>query len=192
MPPIGTEIDRSSADFRANAERMQNLVDDLLDLSRIESGGWRPSPIDLDAAHAIGDALTPLREAAARKGTRLVTEVEVPSLRADPMAVRQIVTNLVENAIRHTPSGGTITVYTRSEHGSVQLGVRDTGSGIPAEHLPRVFERFYRVDPARSRDAGGTGLGLAIVKHLVEAHGGTVSADSEPSGGTVVVASFPV
>ena len=177
--------------IRANAERMQHLVDDLLDLSRIESGGWRPAPVTLDAEHAINDALTPLREEASRKGTRIVTELDARSLRADPMAVRQIVTNLVENAIRYTPQGGTITVFTRSENGSVALGVRDTGSGIPAEHLSRIFERFYRVDPARSRAAGGTGLGLAIVKHLAEAHGGSVNAESIPGRGTTVSARFP-
>ena len=177
--------------IRSNAERMQNLVDDLLDLSKIESGGWRPAPVTLDAENAIGDALTPLREEASRKGARLVTDIEARSLRADPMAVRQIVTNLVENAIRHTPQGGTITVFTRGENGTFTLGVRDTGSGIPAEHLPRIFERFYRVDPARSRAAGGTGLGLAIVKHLAEAHGGSVGAESQPGRGTTVSARFP-
>lgn len=177
--------------IRVNAERMQNLVDDLLDLSRIESGGWRPAPIELNAEHAIGDALTPLREEATRKGARLATEIETPTLRADPMAVRQIVTNLVENAIRYTPSGGTITVFTRTEDGSVALGVRDTGTGIPPEHLPRIFERFYRVDPARSRAAGGTGLGLAIVKHLAEAHGGSVRAESRPGQDTTVLALLP-
>ena len=178
--------------IRANAERMQNLVDDLLDLSKIESGGWRPAPVTLDAEHAVGDALTPLREEASRKGAQLVTEIHARSIRADPMAVRQIVTNLVENAIRYTPKGGTITVFTRGENGSVALGVRDTGSGIPAEHLPRIFERFYRVDPARSRAAGGTGLGLAIVKHLAEAHGGSVRADSRPNTETIVVALLPL
>ena len=178
--------------IRVNAERMQNLVDDLLDLSKIESGGWRPAPVQLDAEHAIGDALAPLREEARHKGASLVTELEARSLRADPMAVRQIVTNLVENAIRYTPSGGTITVFTRTVNGTVQLGVRDTGSGIAAEHLPRIFERFYRVDPARSRAAGGTGLGLAIVKHLAEAHGGTASAESRPANGTTVTVTFPI
>ena len=177
--------------IRANAERMQNLVDDLLDLSKIESGGWRPAPVTLDAEHAIADALAPLREEAARKGTRLVTDIAARLLRADPMAVRQIVSNLVENAIRYTPSGGTITVFTRSQNGTVVLGVRDTGSGIPSEHLPRIFERFYRVDPARSRAAGGTGLGLAIVKHLAEAHGGSVRAESQAGVGTTVSARLP-
>ena len=177
--------------IRANAERMQNLVDDLLDLSRIESGGWTPQPIQLDADSAIGDALVPLRDEARKKGTALETRIEAHELRADPTAVRQIVVNLVENAIRHTPGGGTITVFTHAENGSVQLGVRDTGSGISTEHLPRIFERFYRVDPARSRAAGGTGLGLAIVKHLAEAHNGTVLAESQVGRGTTVTVRFP-
>jgi signal transduction histidine kinase len=113
------------------------------------------------------------------------------TLRADPVAVRQVLSNLIENAVRYTPRGGTITVFSAGEKGGVRLGVRDTGSGISAEHLPRIFERFYRVDPARSRAAGGTGLGLAIVKHLVEAHGGRVSAESIPGTGTTVSAFFP-
>ena len=177
--------------IRLNAERMQHLVDDLLDLSRIESGGWTPQPVQLDAANAISDALLSLRDEAKKKGATLETEFGVRSVRADPMAVRQIVTNLVENAIRYTPGGGTITVFTRSYNGGVQLGVRDTGSGIPPEHLPRIFERFYRVDPARSRAAGGTGLGLAIVKHLAEAHGGTAVAESQVGRGTTVTVQFP-
>ena len=177
--------------IRANAERMQRLVDDLLDLSKIESGGWTPQPTRLDAESAISDALASLRDEAQKKGAVLKVEIGESEIRADPMAVRQIIGNLVENAIRYTPSGGTITVFTRSEDGAVQLGVRDTGSGIPADHLPRIFERFYRVDPARSRAAGGTGLGLAIVKHLAEAHGGFVKAESQVGRGTTVTTFFP-
>jgi two-component system phosphate regulon sensor histidine kinase PhoR len=177
--------------IRANAERMQRLVDDLLDLSKIESGGWTPQPMRLNAESAINDALASLRDEARKKGAVLKTEIGEREIRADPMAVRQIIGNLVENAIRYTPSGGTITVFTRGENGSVQLGVRDTGSGIPADHLPRIFERFYRVDPARSRAAGGTGLGLAIVKHLAEAHGGSAKAESQSGRGTVVTVFFP-
>ncbi|MGH7607949.1 MAG: sensor histidine kinase, partial [Gemmatimonadales bacterium] len=99
-----------------------------------------------------------------------------------------------DNALRHTPAGGVIRVTARpGERGGagIDIDVTDTGSGIPAEHLPRVFERFYRVDPGRARDAGGTGLGLAIVKHLVEAHGGTVDARSAPGRGTTIRMHFP-
>jgi two-component system, OmpR family, phosphate regulon sensor histidine kinase PhoR len=177
-------------------------VDDLLDLSRIESGGWVPKPAPIDVRAAAADAVVPSRAIAAEKGVAL--EVSVPddarTVMADVTALRQILTNLVENAVRHT-SAGSVTVATHREPGldaagtstpsGVWLIVRDTGAGIPAQHLPRIFERFYRVDRARSRDAGGTGLGLAIVRHLVEAHGGQVRADSQVGRGTTVSAFFP-
>lgn len=98
--------------------------------------------------------------------------------------------NLVDNAVRHTATGGVVLFSKRHERG-VLVGVRDTGVGIAPEHLPRIFERFYRVDPGRSREQGGTGLGLAIVKHLVEAHGGRVRAESEVGVGSSITALFP-
>ena len=177
--------------IRQNAERMQRLVDDLLDLSKIESGGWTPVPQQLDLEDAINEAIAPLREEASGKGVTIALELSAKALRADAMAVRQIVSNLVENAVRYTAGGGTVTVFTRVDTTGLTLGVRDTGSGISADHLPRIFERFYRVDPARSRAAGGTGLGLAIVKHLVEAHGGAVRAESQVGRGTTVSMQFP-
>jgi signal transduction histidine kinase len=113
------------------------------------------------------------------------------TVHADRIALHQALANLVENAVRYTPRGGTVTVFSRAENEGIVVGVRDTGAGIPPDHLPRIFERFYRVDPARSRAAGGTGLGLAIVKHLVEAHGGHVRAESSPGQGTTVSLYFP-
>ncbi|MEX2152165.1 MAG: ATP-binding protein [Gemmatimonadaceae bacterium] len=179
--------------IRANAQRMQRLIDDLLDLSRIESGGWVPTPAIVDIASATTEAVESSREEASKRGSSVHIELgrNAATLRADPMAVRQALENLVENAVRYTPSGGKITVFSRAHDHGVILGVSDTGSGIASEHLPRIFERFYRVDPARSRAAGGTGLGLAIVKHLVEAHGGTVHAESQPGRGTIVTLFFP-
>jgi signal transduction histidine kinase len=179
--------------IRANAERMQHLIDDLLDLSRIESGTWAPTPSDVDVATVAADASAPYREEARQRGTSisLAIQPDATSLRVDPVALRQALGNLVENAVRYTPSGGTITIFSRIEDHGISVGVEDTGAGIPAEHLPRIFERFYRVDAARSRAAGGTGLGLAIVKHLVEAHGGRVRAESEVGRGTVVSLFFP-
>src|SRR5262249_45706036 len=112
-------------------------------------------------------------------------------LTADPDALREILTNLLDNAIRYTPAGGRITVAASRKDGGVALEVKDTGSGIPKVHLPRIFERFYRADPSRSRVAGGTGLGLAIVKHLVEAHGGWVEAESDIGEGTNIICWFP-
>ena len=174
--------------IRSNAERMQHLIDDLLDLSRIESGGWTPTPVRVDLLAAATEAASPYREETTRRGSHLVLDIapEAAEVTADPVAIRQALGNLIENAVRHTPAGGTITVFSQRDAGSIVLGVRDTGSGIAREHLPRIFERFYRVDPARSRAAGGTGLGLAIAKHLIEAHGGHVGAESEVGRGTTV------
>ena len=168
-------------------------IDDLLDLSRIESGGWMPTPALVDLATAAAEAVAPYRDEAERRGSRILIDIDpaADSLRADPVALRQALGNLIENAVRHTPNGGAVTVFSRSGAGAVVLGVSDTGAGIPREHLPRIFERFYRVDPARSRAAGGTGLGLAIVKHLVEAHGGHVRAESDVGRGTTVSLLFP-
>jgi len=171
----------------ANAKRMHRLVEDLLDLSKIESGGWRPVPRVVDLSAAARDAWSPFAEAADDRGVTF--ELKVPpsvSLAVDPDALRQILSNLYDNSLRHTPRGGLITVWSAPAGEGVVIEVRDTGSGIPAEHLPRIFERFYRADPARSRDQGGTGLGLAIVKHLVEAHSGRVDAESTPGKGTTV------
>jgi signal transduction histidine kinase len=175
----------------ANARRMQRIVDDLLDLSRIESGGWVPEPIPVDLAGIIGDAFTTVERAARAKGIGLVADVEnAKRVYADPTALRQVLCNLIENAVRYTPSGTVTVAADDAKHGT-WIRVRDTGIGIPAEHLPRIFERFYRVDAARSRSEGGTGLGLAIVKHLVEAHGGRVQAESHVGHGTTVSAFFP-
>jgi signal transduction histidine kinase len=176
----------------AHTGRMQRLVDDLLDLSRIESGGWVPVPESVDFAATLADLVSASRATADRKGIRLDVTVapDAMSLCADPTALRQVVGNLVENAVRHT-STGSVTLFAARENGGVIVGVRDTGCGIASEHLPRIFERFYRVDPARSREQGGTGLGLSIVKHLVDAHGGRVRAESTLNAGTTITAWFP-
>ena len=174
-----------------NATRMQRIVDDLLDLSRIESGGWMPEPAPVELPGLVRDVFATVDRRAAEKGLSLVADVE-PGRRvyADPTALRQILCNLVENSVRYTTAGA-VTVTTEKGRGGTWIHVRDTGVGIPAEHLSRIFERFYRVDPSRSRNEGGTGLGLAIVKHLVEAHGGRVAAESVPGRGTTVSAFFP-
>lgn len=178
--------------IRLNAQRMQRLVDDLLDLSRIESGGWQPQPAVIDVESAVRAAFATVRDDAAAKGIELLTEIapDAATVYADATAFQQMLGNLVENGVRYTVAGA-VTVFTRASGNAVIIGVRDTGIGIPAEHLPRIFERFYRVDPSRAREAGGTGLGLAIVKHLAEAHGGKVTAQSEPSHGTTISISLP-
>ena len=176
----------------ANTRRMQRIVDDLLDLSRIELGGWKPNPSRVDVGAVAGEALAAAEH---RRGTqaiemRLEISPDATHVWADPTALRQVLSNLVDNAVRHT-SEGTVTVFSRRTTGGIAVGVADTGMGIPAENLPRIFERFYRVDAGRSRAEGGTGLGLAIVKHLVEGHGGKVRAESTLGQGTTIWAELP-
>ena len=175
-----------------NTTRMQRIVDDLLDLSRIESGGWIPDPIPLDAGEIATDVLKGLRAEAEAKGLSLDIRIDQSAreVTVDRTAIRQILSNLIENAIRHTSRGG-VTVATTRVSGGIRLSVTDTGSGIAPEHLPRIFERFYRVDSGRARESGGTGLGLAIVRHLVEAHGGTVQALSAAGNGTTIAVFLP-
>jgi signal transduction histidine kinase len=190
-PPESQEH-RFAESIHANALRMQRIVDDLLDLSRIESGGWIPAQQETDVAALGGEMLGSYREVARTKGITLTLDVP-PELRAhvDPTALRQVLGNLVNNAVRHTQAGS-VTIFARREtDGGTAIGVGDTGVGIAPEHLPRIFERFYRVDPGRSRAEGGTGLGLSIVRHLVEAHGGHVTAESVAGRGTTITAVFP-
>jgi two-component system, OmpR family, phosphate regulon sensor histidine kinase PhoR len=177
----------------SNTQRMQRIVDELLDLSRIETGHWKPRPQLIRVADAATEVFGRVAASAKAKGVTLdiAIEQDAGAIYADRTAFEQILLNLVENAIRHTGEGGRITIRTAREGEGVSLAVADTGSGIPSEHLPRIFERFYRADSGRSRDAGGTGLGLAIVRHLVEAHGGTVKADSTVGVGTTVSIFFP-
>jgi two-component system, OmpR family, phosphate regulon sensor histidine kinase PhoR len=176
-----------------NARRMQRLVDDLLDLSRIEAGRWQPEPELVDVAAAAREAWNEMAERASAREIRFTVEAapDATTVYADPNALRQVLTNLFENSLRYTPGGGYILCRSGSEGSGTAVAVTDNGSGIAHEHLARVFERFYRADQARSRDEGGTGLGLAIVKHLIEAHGGRVSATSERGVRTTVTCWFP-
>ncbi len=175
---------------RANTQRLRSLVDDLLDLSRLDSGGWRPVLQPVDAAAVARAAWDELEPRARTRGILFECAEGAGRVHADPDALRQILLNLFDNAIRHTPPGGRIRVDIApagaASEDLVTVSVEDTGAGIPAEALPRIFERFFRVDPARSRSEGGTGLGLSIVKHLTEAMGGDVSAASTIGRGTTI------
>jgi two-component system phosphate regulon sensor histidine kinase PhoR len=176
----------------SNAQRMQRLIDDLLDLSRIESGGWHPMPGPVALEPLIGE----VRETLGAGGADpMQLNVELaPDARevwADTDAVRQILSNILDNARRHSPAGAAVTLRSARLGSGVRIEIGDTGQGIASEHLPRIFERFYRVDPDRSRALGGTGLGLAIVRHLVEAHGGRVEAESVLGKGTTVRVFLP-
>jgi len=177
-----------------NAARLQAIVSDLLDLSSIEAEGDRMAlePVRVDAP--LRTAASALVGAAESKGVRL----ELPPASTTPIQVNgnsqrleQVFTNLLENAIKYTPRGGRVSARVRAGAREVSVDVEDTGVGIPAQHLPRVFERFYRVDRSRSRDMGGTGLGLAIVKHVLRAHGGQVSVQSEEGRGTTFTVTLP-
>lgn len=138
------------------------------------------------------DVFAAARDAADKKGLELKAEIPAAAatVYADSTALRQVLGNLVDNAVRHTASGRVV-LFSETHDRGIVVGVRDTGVGISAEHLPRIFERFYRVDPGRGREEGGTGLGLSIVKHLVEAHGGRVKASSEVGRGSSITALFP-
>src|SRR5437660_2922858 len=190
---VGESRSTFAATILANAQRMQRLVDDLLDLSRIESGGWRPEPAPVNVESAARDAWEPFAERAAAQRVTFEIDVALPAqtIEVDRDALRQVFTNLFDNALRYTPPDGRVRVEGKLAADEIVLAVADMGSGIPSEHLPRIFERFYRVDPGRSRQEGGTGLGLAIVKHLVEAHGRRVDAESELGRGTTILLYFP-
>ena len=176
-----------------HADRMSKLVDDLLDLSAIESGHRRPRFEAVSLASLCADVarqLAPQADAAGVSLTALPME-GLPPARADRDQLRQVLVNLVDNAIKYTERGGVVEISVERWKDGIRVAVRDTGLGIPDADLPRVFERFYRVDKARSRDAGGTGLGLSIVKHLVEAHGGEISVESRQPGGTTFRFTLP-
>jgi two-component system phosphate regulon sensor histidine kinase PhoR len=171
--------------IQRNAERMKALVNDISELSAIESGAVRLSIERLSLRQVVGDVFNGLSHRAAKHGVALHNQVaEDFYLDADRRRLDQILINLVDNAVKFNHPGGAVTVLAEDSEGGQTIKVRDTGPGIPPEHLPRVFERFYRVDKARSREAGGTGLGLAIVKHLALAHGGEAYVASEVGAGS--------
>ena len=189
---VTPEMRRQFVDtIRMHAHRMQQMVEDLLDLSRLESGKWSPQRESFALREVANEVASSHEPSARERGLTLETDV-APDLKieADRTAIRQIMANLADNAIRHTERGS-VTMFAEQVGDFIRFGVRDTGIGIPPIHLTRIFERFYRVDPGRARKRGGTGLGLAIVKHLAEAHGASVSAESDPGKGTVITVSMP-
>ncbi|HET8623103.1 MAG TPA: ATP-binding protein, partial [Gemmatimonadales bacterium] len=177
----------------SNARRMQRLVDDLLDLSRIEAGRWQPEQDVVDVVAAVQEVWSGLADRAESRRIELSlnTAPGAETVWADPDGLRQVLLNLLDNSLRYSRPGGRVSCSTTVQTGGIVLSVSDTGAGIASEHLPRIFERFYRADHSRSREEGGTGLGLAIVKHVVEAHDGRVWAESERGRGTTVSCWFP-
>ncbi len=173
---------RSFVDIIArHAGRLARLTQDLLDLSRIESRQWKLEPTSVDARQAVQQVVELVARAAREHSVELVQAVPPGvTVRADPRALEQVLMNLVENAIKH--GGGRVTIGAERDEAEWVLSVQDTGPGIERHHLPRIFERFYRIVPGRSREQGGTGLGLAIVKHLVQGMGGAVGVESGSGG----------
>jgi signal transduction histidine kinase len=182
--------------IRNNAERLQRIVDDLLDLSRLQSGGWQPMLETVDPQTLTQEVWNGLDAAHEKQIEFSLTAAVTNGVIADAGGLRQVLTNVLENAVRYTPHQGQVNVQIKlaarlngspaRERNMVEITVHDNGSGIPRDALPRIFERFYRADPARSRADGGTGLGLSIVKHLVESMDGEVSAQSELGKGTTI------
>ncbi|ARK31695.1 two-component system histidine kinase PnpS [Halalkalibacter krulwichiae] len=173
------------------SERLQALIEELLELSRIEQSYFKLHWQNTDLNNILLEVYDLLKEKAAKKNISLKLEREGDTrLEGDPSRLKQIVINLVNNAIMYTSDGGHVSVVLKENGESVELAVIDTGVGIKESELPRIFERFYRVDRARSRNSGGTGLGLAIVKHLVEAHSGQINVESEMDKGTTFLLKF--
>ncbi|WP_416984967.1 sensor histidine kinase [Streptomyces sp. T028] len=172
---------------------LQHIVDDLQHLAQADAGRLRLHPEPLRLRELLDQVTTAHRGRAETAGVTLTTHTEdAPTLYADPVRLRQTIGNLLSNAIRHTPPGGAVTLRCRRVGDEVVIEVADTGTGIAAADLPRVFDRFWRADKSRSRQTGGSGLGLAIVRQLTEAHGGTVSVTSTPNTRTVFTLRLPL
>ncbi|MFZ0542074.1 MAG: ATP-binding protein, partial [Candidatus Sulfotelmatobacter sp.] len=202
--------------IRKNSSRMSRLTEDLLTLARVESGETRFEPESVPPAELLHDAEESFREIARNHGIDLQIQdgqiqdghiqdgqvhdssqnedspvQHLRSVLADREAIHQVFSNLIDNALKYGPSGGRVVLGARAVPHAVEFFVRDFGAGIASEHLPRLFERFYRVDKARSRESGGTGLGLAIAKHIMLAHGGSIRAESELAHGSTFLFTLP-
>lgn len=183
---------RFLAILRKNAVRMTHLIDDILELSSIEAGTVKVQPDVVSLAELVDVVFTSLDTRAASRQVELVNSVAADArVYADEARLEQMLTNLVDNAIKFNRQGGKVRI-SYEEGARSRIIVEDTGEGIPTQHIDRLFERFYRIDRARSRDMGGTGLGLAIVKHLARAHGGEVSVESKLGEGSVFMIELPL
>ena len=182
LPQVLVQVDRLAA-----------LVGQLLEHARAESGQMRLNLREIDLEEVAHPIVASFEPQASNKGVHLELQAMRPvRLEADPDRLAQIFVNLVDNALRHTPAGGSVTISLDAEGGDAIMRVRDTGVGIPYRDLPHVFERFYVVDRSRTRESGGAGLGLSIVKGIVEAHGGTISAESMLGTGAVFTIRLPI
>jgi histidine kinase len=165
------------------ADRLQRLVSDLQELSRVEAGAFELHLTQASVVALIEQTAARLRPQFEEKDVRLQVNVspQLPPVQVDEDRIGQVLLNLVGNALQYTPTGGRVTVEAKPHDHETHILIRDSGVGIPAEHLPHLFDRFYRVDKSRSRAGGGSGIGLTIARHLVEAHGGRIWVESDGS-----------
>ncbi len=184
------EVPRFAEQLEREAIRLSRIVSDLLDLSRLESGAAPDGSVGLDSV-LRGEAERCMSAASTGGITLTVDAAPVPPMSGSARDLSLLVRNLLDNAIRNTPPGGSVTARIREDEDGVVMTIADTGVGIPSRDLDRIFERFYRVDRARSRETGGTGLGLSIVKHVVENHAGSISVESELGRGTAFTVRLP-
>lgn len=190
--------DRSASEYRQTleaclraAQRMRALIESLMQLARLDAGQETIKYEPFDVARMAAETVEFLQTLAEGRRVRLATELSAVRAVGDAERMGQVLLNLITNAIHHTPQGGVVTVGTAIESGLVRITVKDTGVGIPAADLAKVFERFYRVDQSRSREKGGSGLGLAISKAIVSAHGGTIEVSSVPERGSTFTVRIP-
>ena len=179
--------------IQVETDHLATMINELLDLSRIEGGGGRLVIDAVDLGQLASTTVGRIAQLAERQGVTIdvVVPSEVPAIRGDAERLGQALLNLVHNAVKFSPPGGPVTVRVMPRESSVVVAVEDVGPGIPRSALPRIFERFYKVDRARTRGEGGTGLGLSIAKHIVEAHGGRIWVESTEGEGSTFAFSVP-
>jgi len=179
--------------IREEAERLEHLVNDLRTLSLADAGELSINLQPTEPGGLLEEIASRYQYQAQKKNIKLELDIapHLPTLEVDPGRMTQVLTNILDNATRHTPEGGTIKLSAKQTDENVELAIKDSGPGLPKEEAERIFERFYRVDPSRQRDDGGSGLGLAIAKSIVQAHNGQLSAESEPGEGLKVIITLP-
>jgi two-component system sensor histidine kinase BaeS len=173
--------------------RLEHIIGDLLDLAKLESGGDTLELQDVPIESLFGRVVARHERDAAAKGVTLESSIGPGAeiVFGDPLRLEQALQNLAANAVRHTPAGGRVELRAETDGRHMVLTVRDSGPGIAAEHLPLVFDRFYKADPSRAHDAAGSGLGLSIVKAIVERHAGTIAVSSAPDKGSIFAIRLP-